>query len=63
MNPKKIEQVVFRICDQGCTRIRALIPLLETGAAIQETTELNEAEYQAVLTELKSIIAIYDLRK
>jgi len=63
MNQQKIERAVTLICDQGCTRIRVLIQLLETGVAIQETTELNEAERQAVLAELKSIMAIYDLRK
>ncbi|MEK6663872.1 MAG: hypothetical protein AABY73_08400 [Pseudomonadota bacterium] len=63
MNPKKIEQAVTLICDQGCVRIRALIQHLETGAAIQETIELNETERQAVLAELKSIMTIYDLRK
>ncbi|MBI5752395.1 MAG: hypothetical protein HZA59_09665 [Hydrogenophilales bacterium] len=63
MNPQKIEQAVTLICDQGCVRIRMLIQLLETGAAIQETTELDEAERQAVLAELKSIMAVYDLRK
>lgn len=63
MNPQKIEHTIHLICDQGCVRIRALIQILETGVAIQETTELNEAERQAVLAELKSIMAIYDLRK
>lgn len=63
MNSQKIEHTIHLIFDQGCVRIRALIQILETGAAIQETTELNEAERQAVLAELKSIMAIYDLRK
>lgn len=63
MNPQKIERAVTLICDQGCARIRVLIQLLETGAAIQETTELDETERQAVLAELKSIMAVYDLRK
>jgi hypothetical protein len=63
MNQQKIEQAVTLICDQGCVRIRVLIQLLDTGEAIQETIELNEAERQAVLAELKSIMAIYDLRK
>ncbi|MDP1681154.1 MAG: hypothetical protein Q8L39_05200 [Burkholderiales bacterium] len=63
MSQLKIEHAVTLICDQGCVRIRVLIQTLETGSAIQETTELNEAERQAVLAELKSIMAIYDLRK
>lgn len=63
MSPQKIERAVTLICDQGCVRIRVLIQLLETGAAIQETTELDETERQAVLAELKSIMAVYDLRK
>lgn len=63
MNLKKIDQAVTLICDQGCTRIRVLIQHLETGAIIQETIELDETERQAVLAELKSIMAIYDLRK
>lgn len=63
MNQQKIENVVSLVCDQGCRRIRALIPVLETGVAIEETRELDVAESQAVLAELKSIMAIYDLRK
>ncbi|MBT9613042.1 MAG: hypothetical protein IV108_07240 [Burkholderiales bacterium] len=63
MNQQKIEQAVTLICDQGCVRIRVLIRLLETGVTIQETTELDETERQAVLLELKSIMAIYNLRK
>lgn len=63
MNPNKIEQAVTLICDQGCARIRVLIQHLETGAIIQETIELDETERQTVLAELKSIMAIYDLRK
>lgn len=63
MNQQKIEQAVTLICDQGCVRIRVLIQHLETGVAIQETIELSEAERQAVLAELKNIMAIYDLRK
>ena len=63
MNQQKIENVVSLVCDQGCRRIRMLIPMLETGAAIEEARELDTAERQAVLAELKSIMAIYDLRK
>lgn len=63
MDPRKIEHAVNLICDQGCIRIRVLIQLLETGAAISETQELSPAENRAVLQEIKSIMAIYDLRK
>lgn len=60
---QKTEQALTRICDLGCARIRALIGLLESGATIQETDELEEAERLTVLAELKAIMAIYDLRK
>lgn len=63
MNPQKIEQAIDLICDQGCARIRVLIQLLETGATIPETQALNVEESLVVLAELKSIMAIYDLRK
>ena len=66
MNAQKIQDVLTQICDLGCARIRLLIEALEseeTGAALRETKTLNSAERQAVLAELKSIMAIYDLRK
>ena len=63
MNQQKIQDTVAQICDLGCARIRQLIGSMESGAAIRETTGLNEAEHQAVLAELKSVMAIYDLRK
>lgn len=63
MDQQKIQDIVAQICDLGCTRIRQLIESMETGVAIRETRTLNTAECQVVLTELKSIMAIYDLRK
>lgn len=63
LNQNKVDQAVSLVGNQGCTRIRELIVILESGAAIPETSELDQAESQAVLTELKSIMAIYDLRK
>lgn len=63
MNQQKIVHTITVICDQGCAHTRMLIQALEAGAAIQETTDLDEAERQAVLAELKSIMLIYDQRK
>lgn len=63
MDQQKIECAITLICDLGCTRIRALIQLLEADVTIEEATDLDAAERQAVLAELKNIMAIYDLRK
>lgn len=63
MNPQEIELAVTQVCEQGCTYVRLLIQQLETGAVIAETAALSPAERQAVLAELKSIMAVYDLRK
>lgn len=63
MNQQTIERAITLICNQGCVRIRVMIQQLENGMTILETTGLNEAERQAVLAELKNIMAIYDLRK
>ncbi len=63
MDQQKIHDIVAQICDLGCTRIRQLIGSMESGVSIRETQALNTAECQVVLAELKSIMAIYDLRK
>ena len=60
MNQIKVAKAVEDICADGCIRVSEIIIELEQGSNIQHTQELTAEETVAVLTELKSIMAVYD---
>lgn len=63
MNREKIDRCVETLSLRGCTKVCEVIRLLEEGTPLPETTELTEDEREAVLNELKSVMAVYAERK
>ena len=58
----EIDACVERICDLGCGRVYQIIKLVEQGEDVPELNGVNEKTYQAILRELKTIMAVYDAR-
>ena len=59
MDQSKIAHCIEVLCQKGCKEVSLVILALERGEPMAEAQELNEGERQAVLQELKSIMAVY----
>lgn len=57
------EQCIETLCHKGCTEVLHLIAEMEQGRLPEEVAHLGETERQAVLRELKAIMAVYERRK
>ncbi len=60
MNSEKVTTAIEMICEEGCTSVNNIIIALENGEQSKYTTDLDKNEAQAVLNELKAIMAIYE---
>lgn len=63
MDRTKIDHCVETLSHKGCTEVWRIIADLESGKKVAETDSLTPEERQAVLAELKSIMAVYQGRK
>ena len=59
MDQSKIAHCIEVLCQRGCKEVSLVILALERGETMAEVQELNENELQAVVDELKSIMAVY----
>ncbi len=59
MDQSKITHCIEALCQKGCKEVSLVIRALERGEPMAEVRELSEGERQAVLNELKSIMAVY----
>ena len=59
-NNEKLQHIIEQLCTTGCDRVNEVIELLERQESIEETRELSTQECDAVLLELKAIMAVYD---
>ncbi|WP_088178671.1 hypothetical protein [Sulfuricella sp. T08] len=59
MDQSRIAHCIEVLCQKGCKEVSLVILTLERGDLMTEVQELNEDERQAVLNELKSIMAVY----
>ena len=59
MDQNRVQLCIEQICQKGCTDVLETISTLEQDQAVAETLNLNRDETQAVLSELKKIMAIY----
>lgn len=62
MNHRLIEQCVENLCRKGCRAVWADIEALESGRRLPETAGLSTVERQAVIRELRAIMAVYEGR-
>ena len=60
LDAERVSRTIDTLCAQGCNAVRDIIAALESGAAPGIIAELNDEERQAVLRELKTIMAVYD---
>jgi hypothetical protein len=60
MDTRKVNQCVEALCLNGCEIVNATIAALEQDLPVTQIQDLDNEERQAVLRELKSIMAVYD---
>lgn len=56
---ERVDACVERLCQKGCRVVWEVIATMERGENLPETAHLAPTEHTAVLTELKSIMAVY----
>jgi len=59
MDQNKVQHCVELLCQKGCKNVLETIRTLEHHQAVTETLNLSNDEVQIVLSELKSIMDIY----
>lgn len=55
----RIDLVLESLCGQGCKAVWDVIASLESGQALPQTDGLTQDELDALLAELKSVMAVY----
>jgi len=55
-----VDSHVTQICEMGCDNVNRVIALIEQGQVPDELANLPVEYHQALVTELKSIMAVYD---
>jgi len=59
MNRQRIDHCIEVLCNDGCRQVWHHIRRLESGDTLPETESLTDQERQAVLAELKAVMAVY----
>lgn len=59
MRNKLIDDCIEMLCQRGCRSVREDIRLLERGQVLPELRVLDDLARQAILKELRSIMAVY----
>ena len=60
MISSKSQHCIEQLCAEGCQSVRDYIQRMEKGETVPYTEALDAAEKQIVLSELKTIMAVYD---
>jgi hypothetical protein len=60
MDQSKVSTCVETLCQKRCREVTRTIGTLEQGGIVEEAAALTTDERNAVLLELKSIMAAYD---
>jgi len=55
-----LQQVVEQLCNEGCQQVNAYIQEIESGQLPDNMQPLNNGDREKVLSELKSIMAVYE---
>lgn len=58
----RIDECVEKLCQKGCSQVWGDIDTLENGESLPETQDLNPSERGRVLSELKTVMAVYQGR-
>lgn len=62
MTKPKTAKIVEEICLLGCSRVNEIIALLENGEKTDAIQDLEKEEIDVIVTELKTIMAVYQKR-
>ena len=60
MNHRLVELCVEKVCHKGCRAVWSDIDALEAGRKLPEVHGLTPLEIQAVVHELKAVMAVYE---
>jgi len=58
--PLTVDDYVLQICELGCTHVYRVIELIEQGQHQDDLSDISTEHLPALLTELKSIMAVYE---
>ena len=58
----ELQTVVEHLCEDGCKAVNQYINKIQAGDYPAPMRQLDSQECEAVLAELKSIMAVYDRR-
>jgi hypothetical protein len=58
--PKKLEEKIETLCEQGCTQVNQIIDDAKKGGEIEELEEFNGSEVELIIDELSKIMSVYD---
>jgi|MTBAKSStandDraft_1061840.scaffolds.fasta_scaffold00040_153 hypothetical protein len=59
VDPSRVDRCVEQLAHEGCRAVHGIIERLERGEAYGCTATLSAAERRAVISELKSVMALY----
>jgi hypothetical protein len=59
LDRRRVEQSLEHLCRKGCRAVWSDIDALEAGRPLPEVDGLSSAEREAVIVELKSVMAVY----
>ncbi|NOR51447.1 MAG: hypothetical protein GQ470_02400 [Gammaproteobacteria bacterium] len=57
----RVNHCIDTICQLGCDGVRNTIAAIEKGESPEQVNSLNSEDKGRVLTELKEIMAVYDV--
>lgn len=60
LNHRLVEQCVEHLCQKGCRAVWSDIDALEAGQPLAEVDGLSKVEREAVIVELKAVMAVYN---
>ncbi len=60
MGKQEIDQAIDSICNQGCQYVNAVLKDVSVRQDCNELAPLCEEDQAVVLTELKSVMSVYD---
>lgn len=60
LDHRLVDQCVEDLCRKGCRAVWADIDALESGKVPPEMRQLSKTEVNAVIRELKAVMAVYE---
>ena len=60
--PRHLQQIVDDICGDGCSRVNQIIKSLQDDEVVEVMESLSENERRLVLSELSTIMSVYEQR-